>query len=134
VLAGRGRALVQLVLAQQSRVARVTGARERVLAVDAFAVFARVRQAVVDVVLAIETGEARRTLALVTGDRVVAYTAVSARAAHAVVDVDLTPRPGKPCWARALVPVDHIRAHSAVLARVRFAFVYVDFALGAGKP
>lgn len=68
VLTGRGRALVQLVLAQQSRVARVTRTSERVLAVDTLAVLARIRQTVVDVVLAIETRESRRTLALVTGN------------------------------------------------------------------
>lgn len=134
VLAGRRSALVQLVLAQQPRVAGMAGARERVLAVDALAVLARVRQAVVDVVLAVEAREAGRALALVTGDRVVAYAAVPARAAHAVVDVRLAPRPREPCRARAFVPVDHVRAHAAVLARVRVAFVHVDFALRAREP
>lgn len=91
VLAGRGCALVQLVLAQKSRVTRMTGTRERVLAVDTFTMLARVRQTVIDIVLAVETCEARRTLALVTGYRVVAYAAVFARAAHTVIDVGLTP-------------------------------------------
>jgi len=91
VLAGRGCALVQLVLAQESRITRMTGARERVLAVDTFTMLARVRQTVVDIVFAVETCEARRTLTLVTGYRVVTYAAVFARAAHAVIDVGLAP-------------------------------------------
>jgi len=69
----------------------MTGACERVLAVDAFTVLARVRQTVVDIVLAVKTCEAWRTLALVTGYRVVAYAAVFARTAHAVIDVGLAP-------------------------------------------
>lgn len=134
VLARGGRALVQLVLAQQPRVARVARARERVLAVDALAVLARVGQAVVDVVLAVEAGEAGRALALVARDRVVANAAVPARRAHAVVDVGLAPGPGEPGRARALVPVDHVGAHAAVLARVRLALVHVDLALRPGEP
>lgn len=132
-MTGRGRAFVQLVLAQQTRVTRMARARERVLAVDALAVLARVGQAVVDVVLAVETGEPGRTLALVTGDRVVTYSAVTARAAHAVVDVGLAPGPGEPSGTRTLEPVDHVRAHATVFARVRVAFVHVDFALRPGK-
>lgn len=112
----------------------MTRARERVLAVDAFTVLARVRQTVVDVVLAVETCEARRTLALITGYRVVTYAAVFARAAYTVIDIGLTPWPGEPCRTRAFVPVDHICAYSTVLARVRFAFVHVDLTLRSGKP
>lgn len=44
----------------------MTGASKRVLAVDAFTVLARIGQTVVDIVLAVETCEARRTLALIT--------------------------------------------------------------------
>lgn len=112
----------------------MTGTRKRILTVDTLAVFARIGQAVVDVVLAIEPREPGRTLALVPGDRVVAYAAVVARAAHAIVDVRLAPGPREPCRARALVPVYHVGAHAAVLARARLAFVHVDFALCAGKP
>lgn len=111
----------------------MTRTRERVLAVDALAVLARVRQAIVDVVFAVEPGETGRTLALVTGYGVVAYAAVAARRAHAIVDVGLAPGSGEPCGTRALVPVDHVGAHAAVLARVRLALVHVDFALSAGK-
>lgn len=134
VLAWCGRALVQLVLAQQPRVARMAGARERVLAVDALAMLARIRQAVIDIVLAVESREPGRALALVTGDRVVADAAVPTWAAHAVIDVDLAPRSGEPGRARALVSVNHVRAHAAVLARVRFALVHVNLALRTGKP
>jgi hypothetical protein len=69
----------------------MTGARERVLAVDTFTMLARVRQTVIDIVFAVETRETWRTLALITGYRVMTYAAVFARTAHAVIDVGLTP-------------------------------------------
>jgi len=134
VLAGSGRTLVQLVLAQKSGVTRMTGTRERVLAVDAFTMLAWVRQTVVDVVLAVKTREARRTLALVTGYRIMTYAAVFARAAHTVINVSLAPWPGESCWTRAFVPVYHVCAYTSVLARVCFALIHVDFTLRAGKP
>lgn len=57
VLARCGRALIQLILTQQPRVARMAGARERVLAIDALAVLTRIRQAVIDIVLTVESRE-----------------------------------------------------------------------------
>jgi len=134
VLAGSGRTFVQLVLTQKSRVTRMAGARERVLAVDAFTMLAWVRQTIVDVVFTVETREARRTLALVTGYRVMTYATVFARAAHTVIDVGLAPRPGEPCRTRAFVPIDHICANTAVLARVRFTLIHVNLTLRARKP
>jgi hypothetical protein len=112
----------------------MTGTRERVLAVDAFTMLAWVRQTVVNVVLAVETREARRTLALVTGYRIMTYAAVFARTAHTVINVSLAPWPGESCWTRAFVSVDHVCAYTAVLARVCFALIHVDFTLRAGKP
>lgn len=127
------RAFVQLILAQQSGVTRMTGTRERVLAIDALAVLTWVGQTIVDIVLAVEARETRGTLTLVTSDRIMANATMTAWAAHAVINIGLTPGSGEPCRARTLESINHVGARAAILAWIGVTFVYVNFTLSAGK-
>lgn len=68
ILAGVGFTFVYLGLAQISGVARITNARETVLAIDAIATMTRVRSAIVNVIFATESRITRGTFTRVTRD------------------------------------------------------------------
>lgn len=107
----------------------MTLAGERIDAVDAIAVMARRALAVVDVDLAVQSGESLRTVASVAGDRISTDASVLTRRADAIVDVRLAFLAGEAERADAFVAVDHVRTDATVDARVGGALVNVHFAM-----
>ena len=95
---------------------------------------ARPRQTLVDVGLALASGEARRAVAVVRADQVATGARVLARRRRALVDVRLAAQPKRAARTRALVAPDEVATSPAVPARLARTLVHILLAQRALEP
>lgn len=107
-------ALIYLLTAYGTHVARIADARVGINAILALPVVARVRITVVDVLLAQKASKTCGTLALVAIGVVNAFGSIEARGAGTVIDVNLTHGSTEPRRTDTEEAVDFIKAHSIV--------------------
>lgn len=125
--------LVDLRLAQVSRIPGTALARETILPVDTRTAMARIRLTVIDIRLTGQSRVSRRTFTRVPRNRVMAYSVILTRLRNTIIDIYLTTGSRETIRTVTLEPIYLVQTESAIQTGRVLALVNINLALVTGE-